>query len=154
MCTCKKCGTTVARYDHHCLACGIDWPGEKPWKEKSFKERYFSFEGRLNRKRFIIFTLISLIPTILTNVWIDLAFRPSSTNYTYLLLAILFAIPTIWFNFSAAIRRWHDLNKSGNYAILNILANSIFIVAIILLPFLCIKRGTIGDNRYGSDMTK
>lgn len=58
------------------------------------------------------------------------------------------------FTFSICIRRWHDMNKSGNFVFLNIIANYIYILQIFLIPYMLIKKGTDGANKYGPDLTK
>lgn len=148
--TCKSCKTVVNTYDRYCSKCQISWPAERRWEEKTFREKYFSFEGRLNRKRFIICYVIGIIPILLLNFIIELLVE--QTNYYALFLVFLIAVPLIWFSLSIHIRRWHDMNQSGYYTLLNTLGGSVTVLGVMLIAYMSIKKGTIGDNRYGSDL--
>jgi uncharacterized membrane protein YhaH (DUF805 family) len=99
-------------------------------------ENYTTFTGRANRNEYWYFALfnflismgVSIIASILSSITgVDLSFI--STLYS---LAIL--LPSI----AVAIRRMHDVNKSGWF---------------ILIPFynlfLAITKGDEGANKYG-----
>lgn len=117
--------------------------GEKPvFVEKGFTGKFFSFEGRLNRKRYwtrvlsvgACYILLSLVGAIFAEVDPILA------------IVVVGALPTLLFpvvvcmGISLLVRRMHDVNKPGWYA---------------LIPFyslyLALIRGTVGDNLYGPD---
>jgi uncharacterized membrane protein YhaH (DUF805 family) len=94
---------------------------------------FFSFEGRMNRKRYwqywflssvigVIISLFTSVEDLKTLVWLGLLFVQTALN----------------------VKRWHDLNKSGWFSILNFIPFVGFIVGSI--------KGTDGDNQYGSDI--
>ncbi len=95
-----------------------------------------SFEGRMNRKPYI---LIGLTLMILSSFIMKYA----GTGYFSTVLGILFTLIGISFH----VRRCHDLDKSAWWCLLLLLPliNTIFIIYL-----LCAK-GTSGTNSYGPD---
>lgn len=95
-------------------------------------KKYADFNGRARRSEYWYFILFStIIATIL-----DIATVNSRLKFIYYLYSLLVLIPTI----AVAIRRVHDVNKSGWW---------------ILFPFynivLVCSKGTEGANEYGND---
>jgi uncharacterized membrane protein YhaH (DUF805 family) len=102
----------------------------------------FEFEGRLNRYRYWIGFLISMIPIgilTLTSVIVASVGNESVSN----LIFIVNLIVSSWMIFSLTIKRWHDLNQSGWFSIFG------FIPFVnIILGFI---KGTEGNNKYSSN---
>ena len=74
-----------------------------------------------------------------------------STLYDWLNFAfILFYAPWVLAVISVTIRRLHDLDKSGWYIGLYFLPLGI---GLIIMCFICSKRGTPGPNRFGRNPT-
>ena len=117
-------------------------------KEETWKEKYFSFKGRLNRKRFILRSIvISIINAILAAVLC----RHLGDSA---ILAVFVAISFVGFvaGLSLNVRRLHDLNHSGFFCLLLLIPFSFFIIIdFFLLIYLIFFKGTEGDNQYGPD---
>ncbi|MBM4102644.1 MAG: DUF805 domain-containing protein [Planctomycetes bacterium] len=95
-----------------------------PFKNPNF----FSFEGRLNRAKYILtIFILALIFYPIEMVW-------PNVGSTLGLIGV----------FSAAIKRCHDNNWSGAALIIM----SVLPPSALVLVF---KRGTIGTNKYGDD---
>lgn len=112
--------------------------------------KIYTTEGRLNRLRYFMYSVIwslisSVIGFILGSIGGLLSNDPES---------VLITVPVGIWSFVAgigsimiAIRRLHDLNKSGWFLLISLipLINIIFVFYILLMP------GTVGSNRYGED---
>ncbi|MBR2734311.1 MAG: DUF805 domain-containing protein [Selenomonadaceae bacterium] len=113
-------------------------------------EQVFTTEGRLNRLRYLKYQLIwsllvGLAGGILTVLGELVTNDPQS---------VLVTIPTgimsfVGFvgGFRLAIRRLHDLDKSGWFMLLWIVP----VVNVIFAIYLFCFKGTDGYNRYGAD---
>lgn len=128
---------------------------------KNCYKKYFNFSGRSSRQEYVVFTLVSLVLSILVSQ------MPIASS----LLALVTIIPS----FSVSVRRLHDLNTSGWLLlfpcgimiigfILSIafhadlgLIIALIIVAIggisslVLALWMLFFRGTVGINNYGSE---
>lgn len=111
------------------------------WIKRPLRQ-YADFNGRSRRKEFWLFQLIS-VPILLGVILFaglglfDLA--------TVILLVATFGlfVPQL----ALQVRRFHDQDKSGWFALFNIIP---YAGVIIVLIFMAIE-GTRGDNRYGPD---
>tara|TARA_R110002033_G_scaffold165213_1_gene203013 strand:+ start:267 stop:626 length:360 start_codon:yes stop_codon:yes gene_type:complete len=102
------------------------------WYKKVIVENYANFEGRARRSEYWWFFLMNIIISIIINVIAGLIKLPLlGTAYS---LAVF--IPSI----AVAIRRMHDIGKSGWYILIPI-------YNIVLLA----TEGNYGENEYGSD---
>lgn len=125
---------------------------------------YAQFAGRARRKEYWSFALFctiamllmlfisSFLLTIFTGYIID------ETNVD-ILIDILFAIFIVP-GTAVTVRRFHDMNISGWWALLYLSANicelfdSIYLIGLvieILIMILCCFKGTAGSNQFGSD---
>lgn len=125
------------------------YPSQAARPENGIKEMFFSFEGRLNRQRYLLRVLaLGLVDSIITFVLESLmmgAFLSGSSGAAivmgllFLLIAVFFMIAGI----SLGVRRCHDLDKSGWY----------LLAGILIIPglYLIFAKGTEGENQYGPD---
>lgn len=125
------------------------YPPQAARPENGIKEMFFSFEGRLNRQRYLLRVLaLGLVDSIITFVLESLmmgAFLSGSSGAAivmgllFLLIAVFFMIAGI----SLGVRRCHDLDKSGWY----------LLAGILIIPglYLIFAKGTEGQNQYGPD---
>ncbi len=104
-----------------------------------WKQDFLYFDGRINRKVFLFRNLILYGISIVVNlvVWLVIG---SSASW---IVSVAFAPPA----FSLGIRRLHDLDKSGWFALIYFIP----VLNIILELYLLFFKGTEGMNRYGSD---
>lgn len=114
-------------------------------------KRYADFTGRSSRREFWMFLLGVNIVNL---VWIIIAAASTDaygdTNamgklaFAFLALTMLGSIVPL---LAVQVRRFHDQDKSGWFAALNLIP---YVGFIIVLAFMLIE-GTSGDNRFGSD---
>jgi uncharacterized membrane protein YhaH (DUF805 family) len=95
-------------------------------------KKYAVFEGRSRRKEYWYFSLFFFLIAVLLQ-FLD-AMLSSQTLYFIFILAAI--IPSL----AVAVRRMHDVNKSGWY----------IWIPIYNLILYC-SPGTVGPNQYGAD---
>ena len=78
------------------------------------EKNYANFTGRARRKEFWFFTLVYMIITTITIV-LDLALK------TYGVITGVFILAMIVPSISVAVRRLHDINKSGWYYLIQMI---------------------------------
>lgn len=112
------------------------------WYIKCWKN-YAVFQGRARRKEFWMFALINWVICIalsfLCGLLVDSLGTLAQVPYGIYALAIL--IPSL----AVAVRRLHDINKSGWWYFIILIP---LIGAIWFLVLLCTE-GDKGDNKYG-----
>ena len=108
----------------------------------------FSFEGRLNRQPYWIMVILMGL--------LNGGFQRYLYGYGPMgepmggggMVGLALAILSIWIGFAVQIKRWHDRDKSGWWALLNFVPVLGWIWILVECGFL---RGTFGDNRFGRD---
>ena len=124
--------------------------------DSGIKENFFRWQGRLNRKRFIMrllaLTGVGIVLYILTGVllviYADGAMRPNEETIMGIYgLCTLPSIPITVSSYMLMIRRLHDVGLSGYFILLAFIP----FVSLGLLLYLLCKHGTEGDNAYGAD---
>ena len=110
-------------------------------KEESFKEMYFSSEGRLNRKAAFERLAVNGIGCQILAWFIgEVALELGVLGFIISLAAYLVLM---YSGICISIRRWHDLNKSGWFVLSEFLILPVF--------YLWFAKGTEGPNKYGPD---
>ncbi len=114
------------------------------------KEKLFAFKGRMNRKNYIVLSLLPILIILISAIPVMMKIF-SMGNEVYDIGDIIF-IPTyfglllgIWVSLAINIKRLHDINFSGFFVILNFIPY----VNIILWILLMIIKGSNSDNKYG-----
>ncbi|QGY08515.1 DUF805 domain-containing protein [Escherichia coli] len=107
----------------------------------SVLKNYVGFSGRARRKEYWMFTLINAILSCL------LSRHPTIPVLELPYLSMLYLLATFLPVLALAIRRLHDTDRSGAWALLFFVP---FIGWLVLLVFFCTE-GTSGSNRYGND---
>jgi uncharacterized membrane protein YhaH (DUF805 family) len=121
--------------------------------------KYATFRGRAQRAEFWWFKLLTLL---LVSIALFIDFRTGHGPFAnvalgahggkltmaaigpvYAVVVLLLALPS----FAVAVRRLHDINRSGWYWLLAFIP----VVGAVILLFWFLKRGTAGGNDYGSD---
>ena len=103
--------------------------------EPKYLLAFFSFQGRMGRKRYFFMFLIIFIPALIVTV-INIP-----------VVSFVFYIIVIQFQACNIVRRFHDLNKSGLHYWLGFIP----LYNIYLMVVLFTRKGTAGDNLYGRD---
>jgi uncharacterized membrane protein YhaH (DUF805 family) len=108
-------------------------------------KKYVAFDGRARRKEFWMFTLfsviISLILAIIDKV-VGLDFNGGRSGVLQSIYGLAVLLPTL----SVSWRRLHDTNRSGWWMLLYLTCIGI----IVLIVFWALE-GNAGDNKYGPD---
>ena len=124
--------------------------------DSGIKENFFRWNGRLNRKRFIMRLLaltgvgivLYILMGVLLVVYADGTMRPSEETIMGIYgLFTLLSIPITVASYMLMIRRLHDVGLSGYFILLAFIP----FVSLGLLLYLLCKHGTEGDNAYGAD---
>ncbi len=105
---------------------------------RSVLTQYVGFSGRARRSEYWYYVLAYLVLDIVVTV-IDSVL---GTSILGLLLGLALLLPSL----AVMIRRLHDTNRSGWWALLVLTG----IGSIVLLVF-AIQEGTAGPNTYGQD---
>lgn len=140
---------------------------------------YLTLDGRISRKAIWIAVIAPLIVLTAIVAAIDLSLWPN-TNFAllgveYTPASFALTLLVLWPSFATAIRRFHDLNMTGWWALLfipvylwmpdmsalfqgpavSIATDAIWIGSLIGTIVIAIMqlftRGTRGENRFGSD---
>ncbi|PZQ94344.1 MAG: hypothetical protein DI533_22445 [Cereibacter sphaeroides] len=114
-------------------------------------KRYAQFDGRSSRKEFWMFllgvNLVNLVWVVIAAAGIDEYGDTSGLGKLALTLLVITIMGAVVPLIAAQVRRFHDQDKSGWFALLNLIP---YIGFIIVLVFMLIE-GTGGDNRFGPD---
>lgn len=109
-------------------------------------ENYANFKGRARRSEYWFFILMYFIIAIIA-VMIDgglgLNFAPLPYGYVYILVALAHFIPSL----AVAVRRLHDVGKSGWFYFIILIP----LIGAIWLLVLFFTEGEQGENQYGPD---
>ncbi len=106
-------------------------------------KKYVTFEGRARRKEYWIFFLFNLIFSIAASI-LDRLFHTMSAQGTGL-ISSLYSLFVLLPGIAVAIRRLHDISKSGWYILIGLIPIIGWIWCIILLA----TDSDPGANKYG-----
>lgn len=99
---------------------------------------YVNFKGRARRREFWHFFLANFITyLVLSVVEVELGIA----YYLTTAFLVFIFIPTI----SVTVRRFHDLGKSGKWALLYFL----FIIGAVMIMYYAVQEGDEGPNKFG-----
>ena len=113
-------------------------------------EKIFTTQGRLNRLPYLKYFLGLLLVSILLNAVLTFVFTiltGSAEGTLFNIISVILAVPVSVASIMCAIRRLHDLNRSGWFVILALIP---FVNVLFEIYLLCF-RGTQGVNKYGAD---
>lgn len=116
------------------------------WYKKVVFENYANFNGRARRSEYWYFALMNFIVLIVAAVLdstLGLNFSPLPYGYLYLVVALATFIPGL----AVAVRRLHDVGKSGWFYFIALIP----IIGAIWLLVLFFTEGNQGENQYGPD---
>ena len=111
------------------------------------KNHYCDFEGRARRKEYWMFVLWYIIIAIPIGIIAGIIAAVTDMPLLGSIISWVFSLAMILPSWGLAIRRLHDIDKSGWYVLIGLIP---FIGGIILLVWACTE-GTIGPNQYGPD---
>ena len=113
---------------------------------------FFSFEGRISRITYWCATAVRIVASCICILVFVVTLEPLPLSVTNLfvfvigLFALLLFILTFYAGYPIVIKRWHDRNKSGWWALIEWIPLIGTLWTIIECGFL---KGTDGPNRFG-----
>ncbi|WP_319823594.1 DUF805 domain-containing protein [Thalassovita sp.] len=121
------------------------------------KNKYFGFAGRASRSEYWWFQFLLFLINIGLGllVIILVALEANIDGFGLLMLPVAICmvallIPTL----AVSARRFHDINMSAGWLVVFLILTAIpyvgFLTAIVWIVLFC-QRGTVGENRFGSD---
>lgn len=116
------------------------------WYKKVVLQNYFNFNGRARRSEYWYYTLMNIIIAIVAMILdktLGINFDPLPYGPLYALYGLAVFLPGL----GVAVRRLHDVNKSGWFLLIALVP---LIGAIWLLVLFCTE-GDKGENQYGHD---
>jgi uncharacterized membrane protein YhaH (DUF805 family) len=114
---------------------------------KAVLKKYAEFKGRARRAEYWYFALFNIIFAIVAGI-IDRIIDPGvKISGYYGIIYILYALAVIVPSLAVVVRRLHDTGKSGWMILISLIP----IVGAIWLLVLMIKKGDVGENKYGPD---
>jgi uncharacterized membrane protein YhaH (DUF805 family) len=114
------------------------------WYLKVLKQ-YADFNGRARRKEYWMFVLFNTIFSILAMIFDNVFGIAGVTGYgpIYLLYVLAMMIPSL----AVAVRRLHDVGKSGWMILISLIP----IIGGIWLLVLFVTDGNPGENEHGAN---
>lgn len=110
-------------------------------------KNFAKFSGRSRRKEYWMYVLFQIIFAIaamlLDNVLGTTMGGVGGPGYIYMAYSFAMILPGL----ALAVRRLHDVNKSGLF----LLVGFVPLIGAIWLLILCCTEGTRGPNQYGED---
>ncbi len=113
------------------------------WYFKVLKQ-YVDFEGRARRKEYWMFTLFNILFGVIAIV-LDNVLNLRAIGLPYGLFYFIYALGVFLPSLAVAIRRLHDVGKSGWMILIAIIP----IIGSIWLLVLMVTDSVSGENRYG-----
>lgn len=107
-----------------------------------FMDKWLNFNGRIRRMGWWIAGIaVSIVSSIVRNI-----LEGDDPNFLVATVIAAFAILFWLVGLSLSVRRWHDLNKSGWWLLVNLIPVIGWIYSLIMLGFM---PGDRGHNNYG-----
>ncbi len=116
------------------------------WYKKVVLENYANFNGRARRSEYWYYTLVNIIILIIASI-LDNALGLTLGALPYGAFYCLYGLAVFIPGLAVAVRRLHDVNKSGWFLLIALIP---LVGAIWLLVLFCTE-GTKGENQYGAD---
>jgi uncharacterized membrane protein YhaH (DUF805 family) len=142
---CPQCGAPQGQSIVRIAHAGDGIPRDFANSVRICFQKYVTFQGRAPRAEYWFFTLFALIMGVALGFVIGIAHVALHVNLVF--LSYVFDLGIFLPSISVAVRRLHDLDKSGWWYWIVVIP---FIGVIILLIWDC-TRGTQGDNRFGPE---
>ncbi len=109
-------------------------------------KRYADFSGRSRRSEYWFFMLLNIVVyAVLGGLW--LMMRNNALGSIFMGVLVLYGIGVFIPSLACQIRRFHDQDKSGWFALLNFVP---YIGGLIVFVMMFLE-GTKGDNKFGPD---
>ncbi|HEY5535998.1 MAG TPA: DUF805 domain-containing protein [Ignavibacteria bacterium] len=110
---------------------------------KAFKN-YFEFEGRANKSEFWYFVLFNILFSV-TAMVVDRIFELKTPLFQSDSVSKIYSIIVFIPGLAVAVRRLHDVGKSGLYIFIVLIP----VIGIIWFFVVVSSNGDAGENEYG-----
>lgn len=110
------------------------------WYLKVVRDNYANFKGRARRQEYWMFAFINLIIMLILNTIDRVAFSADMA-----ILSSIYGLAILIPGIAVAVRRLHDTDRSGWWALLGLIP---IVGTIILIVMMCFD-STPGTNRFG-----
>lgn len=101
--------------------------------------KMFSFQGVANRVEYLLSQISALL--LFSVAWV---FAQSDANAVPAFLALIITVIGCWLSLATEVRRWHDRNQSGWWALIRVIP----FVNILALFYLLFAGSVTLNNRY------
>jgi uncharacterized membrane protein YhaH (DUF805 family) len=108
----------------------------------------FSFRGRISRHQYWVQFVVPYVLLAFLVIAVDLIMGMYDAKTGVGLLTTIFSVLIIWPYLAIHVKRCHDRDRSGWFLLISLIP---IVGAIWLFVELGWLRGSIGDNRFGSD---
>ncbi|MFM2230889.1 MAG: hypothetical protein RL607_2147 [Bacteroidota bacterium] len=118
------------------------------WYKKVVFENYANFSGRARRSEYWYYTLMNIILAVVMMILdktLGTNFEPLPYGYLYMIYALAVLVPGL----AVAVRRLHDVGKSGWFFLVVLIP---LVGPIWLLVLLCTD--SVDDNNWGENPKK
>ncbi len=109
-------------------------------------KNYAGFSGRARRKEYWMFALFNIIFLIVASI-IDNVFGTTIEGLPYGLFYFIYALAVLIPGLAVAVRRLHDIGKSGWMILISLIP----IIGGIWLLVLLVTDSNPGENEYGAN---
>ncbi|MBQ7502631.1 DUF805 domain-containing protein [bacterium] len=109
-------------------------------------ENYFNFDGRARRSEYWYFCLLNFLVNFAYNM-ITRLIDSKLVAVVLAVIVIIYSLGTLIPGLAVAVRRLHDINKSGWWMLIGLIP---LIGWVILLIWYC-RDSELGSNEYGEN---
>lgn len=110
-------------------------------------KKYAVFGGRARRKEFWMFVLFNIIAVLATGLLDRILHTTWNDQARTGIISMIYSWAVLLPGIAVAIRRMHDIGKSGWWVLISLIP----LVGIIWYIILAATEGQRGDNQYGPD---
>lgn len=111
---------------------------------------FFGISGRVSRLAYFLAGLFLAVVQAFLLYRFTLVPEDSTAGQFWAFLFWVAVVLSIWSNVALGIKRLHDMDKPGLFAV----ALFIPVVSILAFVILCLFPGTNGPNQYGQDTNR
>lgn len=111
----------------------------------------FRFSGRINRKQFILRTILTYVFIIIAILLLYEPINPYKGAEQLVSYAPLIVIVwgCLWVMYANINKRFHDIGKSGKWTAVIFITSTVTLIYILAMLYLILKKGMPEDNQYG-----
>lgn len=109
--------------------------------------KYATFSGRAQRSEYWWFALFTFVAGVILAFIDGIVFGMAAGGQPVSILSGLFSLAMLLPGIAVAVRRLHDIDRTGWWLLLFLIP----VLGFLVLLYFFIQRGTAGTNRFGAD---